>query len=162
MQVLFTVSRCRFRVRRYRGERTLAACIRHCYTSPSPGVMVWGAIGYTDRSPRVRSDSSLNSTRYISGVLRPVSLPFIQALQNPTFQQDNTRPHITGIVRTFLDTKNVQLLPEPARGPWFLSNWLVTIRQSLRLMRCGDALKLHGHLYLYMPCNLYLTQCPAV
>ncbi|GFW21555.1 hypothetical protein TNCV_4280721 [Trichonephila clavipes] len=38
-------------------------------------------------------------------------------------------------------------------GPWLPSDWLVTIRQSLRLMSC-DMLKLHGHLYLYMPSNL--------
>lgn len=53
--------------------------------------MVWGAIGYTSRSPLVRIDATLNSSRYISDVLRPVALPFIRALRNPTFQQDNAR-----------------------------------------------------------------------
>ncbi|GFU99134.1 uncharacterized protein TNCV_1228481 [Trichonephila clavipes] len=57
------------------------------------------------------------SARYISGVLRPVSLPFIQALRNPTFQQDNSQPHVAGIVWTFLDTGNVRLLPWPTRSP---------------------------------------------
>ncbi|GFW36116.1 hypothetical protein TNCV_4929791 [Trichonephila clavipes] len=36
-----------------------------------------GAIGHTPRSPLVRIDGTLNSVRYISGVLRPVSPPFI-------------------------------------------------------------------------------------
>ncbi|GFU82971.1 hypothetical protein TNCV_935741 [Trichonephila clavipes] len=36
-------------------------------------------------------------------------------LRNPTFQQDNVRLHIEGIVRTFLVTENVQLLLWPAR-----------------------------------------------
>ncbi|GFW93502.1 hypothetical protein TNCV_47051 [Trichonephila clavipes] len=39
--------------------------------------MVWGAIGYTSRSPLVRIDDTLNSARYISGVLLPVALLFI-------------------------------------------------------------------------------------
>ncbi|GFV24830.1 hypothetical protein TNCV_882981 [Trichonephila clavipes] len=41
----------------------------------------------------------------------------VKVLRNPTFQQDNARPHIAGIVRTFLDTKNVRLLPWSARSP---------------------------------------------
>ncbi|GFX96955.1 transposable element Tcb1 transposase [Trichonephila clavipes] len=73
--------------------------------------MIRGAIGYTSRSTLVRTDGTLNSTRYNSNVLRPVALPFIIALQNPTFQQDNARSHIAGIVRTFLDMENVRLLP---------------------------------------------------
>ncbi|GFV93899.1 uncharacterized protein TNCV_1811541 [Trichonephila clavipes] len=59
------------------------------HTDPSPGVMVSGAIGYTSRSPLVRIQSTLNSARYIPGVLRLVALPFIQSLRNPTFQQVN-------------------------------------------------------------------------
>ncbi|GFU59650.1 uncharacterized protein TNCV_3186201 [Trichonephila clavipes] len=31
-------------VRWHRGERTLAACIRHCHTDPLPGMMVWGVL----------------------------------------------------------------------------------------------------------------------
>ncbi|GFT03429.1 transposable element Tcb1 transposase [Trichonephila clavipes] len=38
------------------------------------------------------------------------------ALPNSTYQQDNAGPHAAGIVRTFLDTKNVPLLPWPARS----------------------------------------------
>ncbi|GFU49486.1 transposable element Tc1 transposase [Trichonephila clavipes] len=101
----------------YRDEHTLAVCIRHRHTGPSPGVMVWGAIGYTCRSPLVRTDSILNSARYISSVLHSVSLPFIRALRNPTFQQNNKQLYISGIIRTFLDTKNVRLLPWSARSP---------------------------------------------
>ncbi|GFY15146.1 uncharacterized protein TNCV_1569611 [Trichonephila clavipes] len=50
-------------------------------------------------------------------VLQPVALSFIQALRNPTFQQDNARPHVTGIVQTFLDTENARLFPLPTRSP---------------------------------------------
>ncbi|GFX43592.1 transposable element Tcb1 transposase [Trichonephila clavipes] len=65
----------------------------------------------------VRIDSTLNSAGYISGVLRSVALPFIRAQRNPMFQQDNARRHVAGIVRTFLDTEDVRLLPRPARSP---------------------------------------------
>ncbi|GFY19149.1 uncharacterized protein TNCV_4225131 [Trichonephila clavipes] len=44
-------------------------CIRHRDTGPSPGVVIWGVIGYTSRSPLVRIEGTLNSARYISGVL---------------------------------------------------------------------------------------------
>ncbi|GFT29108.1 uncharacterized protein TNCV_3587311 [Trichonephila clavipes] len=70
-------SRCRIRVWWYRGEHTSAAYIHHRHIGPSTGVLVWGAFGYTSRTPLVRFDSTLNSARYISGVLRPVFLPFI-------------------------------------------------------------------------------------
>ncbi|PRD24448.1 UNVERIFIED_CONTAM: hypothetical protein NCL1_43694 [Trichonephila clavipes] len=82
----------RIRVWRHRSECTLAASIRLRHTGPSSGVMVRGAIGYMFRSPLVRIDGTLNSARYISGVLRPVVLPFIRALRNSMIRQDNARP----------------------------------------------------------------------
>ncbi|GFY22064.1 hypothetical protein TNCV_3297081 [Trichonephila clavipes] len=39
------------------------------------------------------------------------------ALRNLVFQQDNVRPHVAGILRTFLDMENVWLLPWPACSP---------------------------------------------
>ncbi|GFT85625.1 transposable element Tcb1 transposase [Trichonephila clavipes] len=92
-------------------ELPLSACIRLRHTDPTPVVMVWVVIGYTSRSPLGHIDGTLNSARYISGVLRPKALPFIRALRNPTFQQDNARVRVHGFVRTFLDTENVRLLP---------------------------------------------------
>ncbi|GFW92350.1 transposable element Tcb1 transposase [Trichonephila clavipes] len=78
--------------------------------------MVWIAIEYTSQSPLVLIDGTLNSARYISGILRPMVLHLIRALRNPTFQQDNARPH-AGIVRTCLDTENALLFPLTARSP---------------------------------------------
>ncbi|GFW83997.1 transposable element Tcb1 transposase [Trichonephila clavipes] len=131
-----------------------------------------GAIGYMSRSPLVRIDGILNSAYYISGVLRLVALPFIRPLRNPMFQQDNARTHVAVNVWTFFDTENVRLFPWPARSSdlspiedvWSMvaSDFLVNIGQSLRLMSCGTMLKLHGHLYLYMSYNLFLTQCSSV
>ncbi|GFV48096.1 transposable element Tcb1 transposase [Trichonephila clavipes] len=88
----------RIRFRWYRDERTLAAFIRHRHTGPSPGIMVWGAIGYTSWSPLVCIDGTLKSARYISGVLRPVALSFTRILRDPTFKQDNARPLVAVIV----------------------------------------------------------------
>ncbi|GFX65087.1 uncharacterized protein TNCV_452251 [Trichonephila clavipes] len=86
------------RVRRYHGERILAEYNRHRHTGPPPGVMIWGVIGYTSRSPLVCTSGTLNSACYISFVLRPAALPFIRALRNPIFQRDNARPYVAGIV----------------------------------------------------------------
>ncbi|GFT75086.1 odorant receptor [Trichonephila clavipes] len=78
----------RIRVWWHRGELTLAACIRHHHTGPSPGMMTWGVIRYTSRSLPVRIDGTLSSARYLSGVLRPVAPLCIQVLRNPTFKHD--------------------------------------------------------------------------
>ncbi|GFV01134.1 hypothetical protein TNCV_1010551 [Trichonephila clavipes] len=48
------------------------ACIGHRHIGPSPGLMVWGAIGYMSRSPLVRIDDTLNSAFL---VLRPWLCP---------------------------------------------------------------------------------------
>ncbi|GFX10858.1 transposable element Tcb1 transposase [Trichonephila clavipes] len=106
----------RIHVWRHRAECILMACIHHHHNDSSPSVMVWDAIGYTSRSLLVRIDGTLNRVRYISSVLGPIALPFIQALRNPTFQQDNSRLHVSGIVRTFFDTENIRLLPWSAHS----------------------------------------------
>ncbi|GFV81236.1 calpain-A [Trichonephila clavipes] len=49
--------------------------------------MVWGDIGYTSRLPLVRIDGILSRARYISGVLRPVSLPYIRDLRALRFSR---------------------------------------------------------------------------
>ncbi|GFU47635.1 transposable element Tcb1 transposase [Trichonephila clavipes] len=87
------------------------------HPSPPPGVMVRVVIGYTSRLPLVYNDGTLNSVRYVSGVLRLVVLSIIRVLRNFTLQQDNERLHAAVNVRTFFDTKNVQLLSWPARSP---------------------------------------------
>ncbi|GFV15299.1 transposable element Tcb1 transposase [Trichonephila clavipes] len=87
------------------------------YNSSSPSVMVCSAIEYTSRSSMVIINGTLNRVRNISGVLRPVALHFTRVLRNSTFQQNNARMHVAGIVRAFLDTENVRLLTWPVRSP---------------------------------------------
>ncbi|GFV06405.1 transposable element Tcb1 transposase [Trichonephila clavipes] len=79
----------RIRVWRHRGQRMLNSCILHRHTGPAPGIMVWGGIGYHSRPPLVRIAGTLNSQRYISEVLEPVVLPFLQGFATAILQQDN-------------------------------------------------------------------------
>ncbi|GFX81238.1 transposable element Tcb1 transposase [Trichonephila clavipes] len=79
----------RIRVWRHRGERMLNSCVMYRHTDPAPGIMVWSGIGYHSRTSLVRISSTLNSQRYISEVLEPVVLPYLQGLPTAIFQQDN-------------------------------------------------------------------------
>ncbi|GFV68189.1 transposable element Tcb1 transposase [Trichonephila clavipes] len=91
----------RIRVWRHRGERMLNSCVLHHHTSPALGIMVWGGIGYHFRTSLVRIAGTLNSQRYISEVLEPVVLPYLQGLTTAIFQQDSARPHLARIVQRF-------------------------------------------------------------
>ena len=74
-------------------------------------------IGYTSRSPVVLIDGTLNCNHYIFFALRPVVLPFNQALWNAMFLKDNAWPPVAGIIWTFLDTGNIPLLTWTTRSP---------------------------------------------
>lgn len=106
----------RIRVWRHRGERMLNSCIMHRHTGPAPGIMVWGGIGYLSRTPLVRIAGTLTSQRYISEVLEPVVLSYLQGLPTAIFQQDNARPHVARIVQGFFVNHQIELLPWPARS----------------------------------------------
>ncbi|GFW85240.1 transposable element Tcb1 transposase [Trichonephila clavipes] len=51
----------RIRVWRYRGERMLNSCVIHRHTGPTPGIIVWGGIGYHSRTSLVRIAGTLNT-----------------------------------------------------------------------------------------------------
>ncbi|GFX56051.1 transposable element Tcb1 transposase [Trichonephila clavipes] len=99
------------RVWRHRRERMLNSCVIHHYIDPAPGIMVWGGIGYHSHTPLVRIAGTLNSRRYISEVLEPVVLPYLQGLATAIFQQDNARPHVACIVQRFFVNHHIELLP---------------------------------------------------
>ncbi|GFV50260.1 transposable element Tcb1 transposase [Trichonephila clavipes] len=105
------------RVWRHRGERMPNSCVMHRHTGPAPGIMVWGGIGYHSRSPLVRIVGTSNSQRFISEVLEPVLLPYLQGLATALFQQDNARPHVARIVQRFFVNHQIELLPWLARSP---------------------------------------------
>ncbi|GFV97317.1 transposable element Tcb1 transposase [Trichonephila clavipes] len=95
----------------------LNSCVMHRHTGPAPGIMVWGGIGYHSRTPLVRIVGILNSQRYISEVLEPVVLPYLQGLATALLQQDNARPHVERIVQSFFVNHQIELLSWPARSP---------------------------------------------
>ncbi|GFV23575.1 transposable element Tcb1 transposase [Trichonephila clavipes] len=88
----------------------------HSHTGPAPGSMVWGGIGYPSRTPLVRIVGTFNSHSYISGVLEPIVLLYLQDLVTAIFQQDNARPHETRVVQRFFVNHQIELLPWPARS----------------------------------------------
>ncbi|GFY07691.1 transposable element Tcb1 transposase [Trichonephila clavipes] len=94
----------------------LNSCIMHRHTGSAPGIMVWGGIGYHSRYPLVRIAGTLNSQRYISEVLKPVVLPYLQGLATAIFQHDNARPHVTRVVQRFFVNHQIELLPWPAHS----------------------------------------------
>ncbi|GFX75977.1 transposable element Tcb1 transposase [Trichonephila clavipes] len=89
----------------------------HHRIGPAPGIMVWGGIGYHSRTPLVRIAGTLNSQRYISEVLEPVVLPYLQGLATAIFQQNNARPLVSCIVQRFFVNHQIEMLSWPARSP---------------------------------------------
>ncbi|GFV87139.1 hypothetical protein TNCV_5113571 [Trichonephila clavipes] len=64
-------------------------------------MMVWDAIGYTSQSPLVRIDGTLNGILHFWCVTTRGSTHYSSHLTLYAYQ-DNARPYVTGIVRTFL------------------------------------------------------------
>ncbi|GFV30736.1 transposable element Tcb1 transposase [Trichonephila clavipes] len=105
------------RVWRHRGERMLNSFVMHRHTGPAPGIMVWGGIGYHSRTPLVRIAGNLYRQYYMSDVLEPVVLPYLQGLATSILQQDNARSHVARIVQRFFVNHQIELLPWLARSP---------------------------------------------
>ncbi|GFX32520.1 transposable element Tc1 transposase [Trichonephila clavipes] len=162
----------RIRVWRHRGERILSSCVIHCYIGPAPGIMVWGGIGYHSRTPFVRIAGTLNSQRYISKVLEPVVLPYLQGLATAIFQQDNARPHVVRIVQRFFVNHQIELLPWMAHSPDLspIENmWSVVAQRLTQIttpaatqINFGNVWKLLGLLYPTNTSEDTLNQCRGV
>ncbi|GFV31398.1 transposable element Tcb1 transposase [Trichonephila clavipes] len=95
----------------------LDSCVMHHHTGPTPGIMVCAGIGYHSHTPLARIVGTLNNQRYISEVLEPVVLPYLQGLATAIFQQDNARLLVELIVQRFFVNLQIELLPWPARSP---------------------------------------------
>ncbi|UYV70799.1 hypothetical protein LAZ67_8000672 [Cordylochernes scorpioides] len=63
------------------------------------------------------ASGTLNSQRYISELLEPVVLPYLQGLSTAIFQQDNAQPHVARFVQRFIVNRQIELFPWPARSP---------------------------------------------
>ncbi|GFU39163.1 transposable element Tcb1 transposase [Trichonephila clavipes] len=110
----------RNRVWRHHGERMLNSCVMHRHTDPAPGIMVWNGIKYHYRTSLVHIAGTLNSQRYISEVLEPVVLPYLQSLATDIFHQDNARTHVARIVQSSSSITRLNCFPS---------------RQALRIFR---------------------------
>ncbi|GFW89215.1 transposable element Tcb1 transposase [Trichonephila clavipes] len=69
------------------------------------------------RPPLIRIAGTLNSQHYISEVLEPVVLSYLQGLATAIFQQDNARPQVARIVQRFFFNNQIELLPWPDHSP---------------------------------------------
>ncbi|GFW91199.1 transposable element Tcb1 transposase [Trichonephila clavipes] len=98
----------RIQIWRHRGERMLNNCVMHRHTGPAPSIMVWGGNENHPRTLLVRIAGTLNSQRYISEVLQPVVLPYLQGLATALFQQDNVQPHVARIIQRFFVNHQIE------------------------------------------------------
>ncbi|GBM88098.1 hypothetical protein AVEN_190495-1 [Araneus ventricosus] len=93
------------------GELLQITCLRPRHTGPSPGVMVWGTISYDSRSTLVVIPRILNANLYVSLVIQPVVLLFINSIQGVFYNR------ITLAVVTQHALPSVDMLPWSARSP---------------------------------------------
>lgn len=107
----------RARVRRRRGERRVPQFFVERHVHRTVGIMVWGAIAYGSRSPLVFIRGNMTAQRYIQEIVEPHLLPYLRTLPNPTFQQDNARPHVARVTLDYFEHAEINLLPWPPRSP---------------------------------------------
>ncbi|GFX72858.1 transposable element Tcb1 transposase [Trichonephila clavipes] len=88
----------------------LNSCVMLRHTGSTPGIMVWGGIGYHSCTSLLRIRGTLNSQRNISEVLEPVVFPYLQDLATAIFQQDNARSHVSRIVQRLFVNHQIELL----------------------------------------------------
>ncbi|GFX82681.1 transposable element Tcb2 transposase [Trichonephila clavipes] len=110
----------RVRVWRIHGERLNPVFALQRHTTPTAGVMAWGAIAYNTRSPLVLILGTMTAQRYVHDILQPHVLPLMQRLPGAIFQHDNAWPHTARMSQDCLRT--VTTLPWPARPLRFFSN----------------------------------------
>lgn len=110
----------------------------------STGVMVSVIIEWTFSSQR----RHLNNGRYISIVLRPIDILFNRAL----------RRNDAGIAQTFLDTKNVRLIPWTNKFYRSVTNRkrLVNSWQAHHLMQSPESLSAMVNLFLSQFSDVYV------
>ncbi|GFV98655.1 transposable element Tcb1 transposase [Trichonephila clavipes] len=119
----------------------LNSCVMHSHSGPAPSIMVWGGIGHHSPTPLVRIADTLNNQRYISEVLEPVVIPYLQGLATAIFEEDNAQPHVVRIVQRFFANHQIELLPWPALSPdlSLIGNMWSMVAQRLTQITPPDA-----------------------
>ncbi|PRD31451.1 UNVERIFIED_CONTAM: hypothetical protein NCL1_23534 [Trichonephila clavipes] len=92
----------------------------HRHTGHAPGIMVLGGVGFDWDTSLVRITGTLYSQRYISEVVEPMVLPYIQFLSSSTLK-DNAQPNEVRNVQELFSTLQIELLPWPACSSDILS-----------------------------------------
>jgi hypothetical protein len=64
--------------------------------------MIWGKIGYYDKTGLVKVNATPNSQPYWEGIVVPEVVLIRNQDQVTIFQQDNARPHIAGQTKEVL------------------------------------------------------------
>ncbi|GFX68454.1 hypothetical protein TNCV_3998861 [Trichonephila clavipes] len=77
----------RIRVRSYASERCFPECVIKRHSGRTPGVIVWGAISYHGRSNLLPIEGNLNNNRYVSDVLQPEVVSFLQGILGASFSK---------------------------------------------------------------------------
>lgn len=108
----------RLRVWRQPGNLERLRAYQEVYSYQGGTVMVWGGIQMGRRTDLVLLDGFVNAASYRDSILQPVVLPYAAEI-GPNFQlmHDNARPHTARLVREFLETENINVLPWPAQSP---------------------------------------------
>ena len=104
------------RVFRRRGEHFADNCLLERDRFGRGSIMVWGGIMDGRKTDLIVIPGILNAQRYITEVLGPVVIPFLN--QNPgTLVHDNARPQTARLTQNYLTRHNVNVLQWPACSP---------------------------------------------
>ncbi|GFU84420.1 transposable element Tcb2 transposase [Trichonephila clavipes] len=113
----------RVRVWRPRGERLKPTFALQQHTTPTAGVMVWGAIADNTWQPIVLIYGTMIAQRYVLDILQPQVFPLMQRLPGDIFQQDNAWPHTARMSQDCLWTVTTL--------PWRLSDPQIFLQSSI-------------------------------
>ena len=76
-----------------------------------------GAVCHSIIGLSLLSLQAISTLRYREDILLPHVVPFLQAHPDMTLQHDNATSHTARSVRDFLQDRNVNVLPWPAKSP---------------------------------------------
>ena len=105
------------RVFRRRGEHFADKCLIERDRFGGGSVMVWGGIIGRRKTNLIVVQGNLNAQGYVSQILQPEAVTFLQKHGPAILMHDNSRPHVARICRQFLNRNLVNVLPWPAVSP---------------------------------------------